>query len=70
MSGHDMMLMVHKIMDESNELWVLIATVGEMDWSAIKAVVKNPVVVSIILTCPSCDGSPREIYQLRMDGDL
>jgi hypothetical protein len=69
-SSYDVMLVVHKIVDETNELRFLVATVGEVNESTIEAVVKDPLIVSIIYACPSCDGGARETHQLGVDRDL
>jgi hypothetical protein len=69
-SSYDVMLMVHKIVDELNELGFLVATVGEVNKPTIETVVKDPLVISVVYTCSSCDGSAREIHQLGVDRDL
>jgi hypothetical protein len=70
MGGEYVMLVVHEIMDEADELGFPMATVGEMNEPTVEAVIENALVVTIVQTRPPCDSGTREVHEFRMDGDL
>jgi hypothetical protein len=70
MSGYDVVLVVCKIMNETDKLRFLVTSVGEMDGSPIKTVVEYPFVVMIVLACSSCDGGAREVHHSGVNGGL
>jgi hypothetical protein len=70
MSSDDIVLVIHEVMDEADELGFLVASVGEVDGSSVETVIEYPFIILVILACPSRDSGTRKVHQFRMDGDL
>jgi hypothetical protein len=65
-----MVLMIHEVMDETDELGFLVASVRKVNESSVETVIEYSFIVTVVLTCSSCDGSTGEVHHSRVDGDL